>query len=78
MHAHAIGTQDHLDSSCTCVFVCVYTQVGSRQEPKKPIVFETYEELVFSEPRLEFYQRMQAHVPSEHDLKHTHTHTHAR
>lgn len=38
-------------------------QVGSKQDPKKAVVSETYEELVFSEPRLEFYNRMRQHMP---------------
>lgn len=40
-------------------------QVGCKQDPKKPVVAETYEELVFSEPREDFYHRIKNHQPSE-------------
>ena len=55
---------------CVCVRVCVRAcvlllQPGCKQDPKMPVVTETYEELVFSEPRVEFYQRVSQHQPSE-------------
>jgi hypothetical protein len=37
--------------------------VGCKQDPKKPIVFETYEELVFSEPHPELYSRLKNRIP---------------
>mmetsp|Transcript_9235 Transcript_9235/g.24854 ORF Transcript_9235/g.24854 Transcript_9235/m.24854 type:complete len:211 (+) Transcript_9235:1239-1871(+) len=39
-------------------------QPGCKQDPKKPVVTETFEELVFSEPRVDFYQRITHHQPS--------------
>jgi len=38
-------------------------QVGCKQDPKKPVVFESFEQLVFSEPRLELYTRLKQHIP---------------
>eukprot|EP00983_Pelagomonas_calceolata_P127584 1161420-Pelagomonas_calceolata.AAC.2 len=47
------------------VFLCASFQPGCKQDPKKPVVTETFEELVFSEPRVDFYQRITHHQPSE-------------
>ncbi|KAJ9522038.1 hypothetical protein QJQ45_005085 [Haematococcus lacustris] len=38
-------------------------QPGSRQDPKRPVVSETLEELVFYEPRADFYQRLVSYRP---------------
>ncbi|KAJ9523244.1 hypothetical protein QJQ45_024022 [Haematococcus lacustris] len=38
---------------------------GSRQDPKRPVVSETLEELVFYEPRADFYQRLVSYRPRE-------------
>lgn len=42
------------------------SQVGHKQDPKKAVVSETYEEVVFVDPRPEFYNRLRVHRPGGH------------
>ena len=57
-------TQDARESEVTVFHrLKLYEEDGSLPTTKRPVVSETYDEVVFSEPYEDFYQRVSAHVP---------------
>ncbi|GAX82673.1 hypothetical protein CEUSTIGMA_g10099.t1 [Chlamydomonas eustigma] len=57
-------TPDARESEVTMYHMLkLYEDDGSPNTLKKPVVSETYEELVFSEPHEDFYNRVSCHVP---------------